>query len=247
MNNDTLDLFNGHRSERAFSDQPISDAVVDRVLKAGWLGPTSVNSQQVSVVVVRDPVRRARLAEIAGGQPWVAQAPVFLVVLVDFHKPWLALQRRGIEEQVHTSVEGLVAGVLDAGIALGRIMAAAQSCGLGIVPIGAIRLDPLAVVKLLGLPQLTFPVNGLCLGHVAEPSAQKPRLAFSTFRHDEHYRTEGLPAAIDAYDQELLAHWKHIGRSDGETWTDSVTGYYRQVYFPGMKAALEAQGFRPDR
>lgn len=247
MPNDMLEILERHKSERAFTAKPVADAVVDRIVKAAWLGPTSINSQQVSVVVVRDAARRARMAEIVGGQPWVAEAPVFLVLVVDFHKPWLALQRRGIEEQVHASVEGLVTGVLDAGIALGRLMAAAQGCGLGIVPIGAIRRDPLAVVELLGLPKLTFPVNGLCIGHVARPAAQKPRLAFSTFRHAERYQTEGLPAAIDAYDQELLAHWKRLGRADGQSWTDSVAEHYRQVYFPGMKAALEAQGFHADR
>lgn len=196
---------------------------------------------------MREPQRRARLAEIVGGQPWIAEAPVFLAVIVDFHKSWLALQRRGIEQQVHTSVEGVVAGAIDAGIALGRLMAAAQSCGLGVVPIGAIRRDPVAVAKLLGLPPLTFPINGLCLGHIAQPAAKKPRLAFSTFRHDEHYQDKGLAEAIDAYDAQLLAHWKTIGRTDGETWSDSVAGHYGTIYFPGMKAALEAQGFHPDR
>ena len=247
MDNAVLNVLDGHKSERAFSAQPVDNAVIDSVLEAAWRGPTSVNGQQISVVVVRDAARRARLAEIAGGQPWVAQAPVFLVVIVDFHKPWLALHRRGIEQQAHASVEGLVAGVLDAGIALGRLMVAAQSCGLGIVPIGGIRRDPLAVVELLGLPKLTFPVNGLCLGHVTQPSTLKPRLPFSTFRHDERYHEGGLPEAIDAYDRQLLAHWQTNGRADGQSWTDSIADFYSKVYFPAMKAAVEAQGFRLDR
>jgi len=247
MNDAVLKVLDGHKSERAFADQPIDDGILDRVLKAAWLGPASVNGQQTSVIVVRDAARRARLAAIAGGQPWVAQAPVFLVIVVDFHKPWLALQRRGIEQQAHASVEGLVAGVLDAGIALGRLMVAAQSCGLGIVPIGGIRRDPLAVVDLLGLPKRTFPVNGLCLGHVALPSVQKPRLPFTTFRHNERYHEEGMAEAFDTYDKQLLAHWKEIGRDDGQTWTDSIAGFYSKVYFPTMKTAVEAQGFRFDR
>lgn len=247
MSTDLLDILDAHKCERAFTDQPVADPILDRVIQAAWHGPTSVNGQQTSVVVVRDPAHRARLSAIAGGQPWVALAPVFLVVVVDFHKPWLALHRRGIEQQAHASVEGLIAGTLDAGIVLGRLMVAAQSCGLGIVPIGGIRRDPLAVVELLGLPKRTFPVNGVCLGHVDQPAARKPRLPLATFRHDERYREEGLPEAFDAYDRELLAHWKTTGRGDGQTWTDSIAGFYSKVYFPGMKAAVEAQGFRLDR
>jgi len=247
MSTDLLDILDAHKSERAFTDQPVADPILDRVIQAAWHGPTSVNGQQTSIVVVRDPARRAQLAQIAGGQPWVAHAPVFLVVVVDFHKPWLALHRRGIEQQAHASVEGLVAGVLDAGIVLGRLMVAAQSSGLGIVPVGGIRRDPLAVVQLLGLPKLTFPVNGLCIGHVAQPAAQKPRLPITTFRHDEHYRTEGMTEAFDAYDRELLTHWQATGRGNGEAWTDSIAGFYSKVYFPAMKAAVESQGFRLDR
>ena len=247
MTNAMLHVLDNHMCERSFTGQPVADDVLDSVIRAAWRGPSSVNGQQTSVIVVRDPARRARLAAIAGGQPWVAQAPVFIVVVVDFHKPWLALRRRGIEQQAHASVEGLVAGALDAGIVLGRLMVAAQSCGLGIVPIGGIRRDPLAVVDLLGLPKLTFPVNGVCLGHVAQPATKKPRLPLATFRHDEHYHEEGLSEAFDAYDGELLAHWKTAGRADGEAWTNSIADFYGKVYFPAVKAAVEAQGFRLDR
>jgi FMN reductase [NAD(P)H] len=76
---------------------------------------------------------------------------------------------------------------------------------------------------------------------------QKPRLPLATFRHDERYREEGMPEAFDAYDRELLAHWKATGRADGQAWTDSIAGFYSKVYFPAMKAAVEAQGFRLDR
>jgi FMN reductase [NAD(P)H] len=42
------------------------------------------------------------------------------------------------------------------GIALGSV-AAARSEGLGIVPIGGIRLHPQALIDLLGLPDHTLP------------------------------------------------------------------------------------------
>ena len=60
--------------------------LLNAVLDATWRGPTSINGQQVSLVVVQDPTRRAEIARIAGCQPWIAQAPVFVTVVVDFHK-----------------------------------------------------------------------------------------------------------------------------------------------------------------
>jgi FMN reductase [NAD(P)H] len=159
--NETLRVMQSHHSSRSYKPDPVSDQMLDQIVEAAYRGPTSVNSQQVSLVVVRDPAKRARIAEIAGGQPWIAQAPVFIVLVVDFHKTGLGVAKAGQTQVAHESVEGLLAGTLDAGIALGNLMTAARSLGLGIVPIGGIRRDPQAMIDLLTLPPLTFPVDGL--------------------------------------------------------------------------------------
>jgi FMN reductase [NAD(P)H] len=245
--NQTLETMLQHKSDRSYTSQPVGEAQLDLIVRAAYQGPTSINSQQVSLVVVRDPARRARLAEIAGGQPWVAQAPVFICVVVDLHKTAQGLKSRGVEQQTHLSVEGLVAGVLDAGIALGNLMTAAHSLGLGVVPIGGIRRDPLAVAELLKLPKLCFPVNGVCIGHVDKPALAKPRLAISTFRHDEAYSSAGLDAAIAAYDAELMAFWQAQGRANGQPWSESVAGAYKQVYYTKVKEAVIRQGFTLER
>ncbi|VDY65344.1 FMN reductase [NAD(P)H] [Shimwellia blattae] len=75
---DTLDVLRSHRSDRSYLSTPVPDDVLQNIVEAAWRAPTSVNSQQVSLVVVRDPQRRAQLAELAGGQPWIAQARYLL-------------------------------------------------------------------------------------------------------------------------------------------------------------------------
>jgi FMN reductase [NAD(P)H] len=245
--NETLRLMQSHRSNRSYKPDPVSDQMLDQIVEAAYRGPTSVNSQQVSVVVVRDREKRARIAEIAGGQPWIAQAPVFITVVVDFHKTRLGVEKAGERQVAHESLEGIVAGTLDAGIALGNLMTAARSLGLGIVPIGGIRRDPQAMIELLELPPLTFPVVGLCVGHIAEEAPQKPRMGMRSFRHDERYRQEALPLLIAAYDETLVQHWKKIGRSDGEPWSARVAEYYQKVYFPRVKPVAAAQGFVCDK
>ena len=134
-------------------------------------------------------------------------------------------------------------GAVDAGIILGNLITAAESFGLGIVPIGGIRNDPEAMIELLKLPPLTFPVAGLCLGYERGESHVKPRLPMSSFRHDEVYKTNGLQKAIEEYDQTLMAHWRKIGRENGEPWSDTVAGFYQRIYFPKVKPVLAQQGF----
>jgi len=198
------DTLSQHASTRAYSDDTIPAAVLDRIIEAGWRGPTSINGQQVSLVVIQDPARRAEIAKIAGGQPWIAQASVFITVVMDFSKTALGVEAAGKQQVIHDSVEGAMVGAVDAGITLGRLMAAAQAEGLGVVPIGGIRRDPQAMIKLLDLPPLTFPLVGMALGHPTTTAPRKPRLPLSTFRHDERYQAEGIAEAIAGYDRELL-------------------------------------------
>ncbi len=242
-----IDIFTSHKSDRSFTDHPVADAVLDRIISAAYYAPTSVNSQQVSLVVTRDAAKRAQIAAIAGGQPWIAQAPVFITFVLDMHKSNLAHQAIGREQIAQQSIESVVSGATDVGIALGSVMAAARAEGLGIVPIGGIRRDAEAMIELLELPEYTFPVAGVVIGHVDQPAHQKPRLPLATFRHEERYQQAGMAQHIAAYNAQLTEHWKSTGRNDGEDWSHSVSGYYQHIYFPHVLSALKKQGFGNDK
>jgi len=245
--NTIIDLFNDHKSERSFTDQAVDDATLERIISTAYRAPTSVHSQQVSVIVTRDSQKRAQISKIAGGQPWIAKAPVFITFVLDMYKTQVGMKLAGNEQVAHQSIESLVAGATDVGIALGSVMAAARSEGLGIVPIGGIRLHPQALIDLLELPEQTFPVAGVVIGHVDVPSHHKPRLPLETFRHEEAYVTQGLEAKIERYNQQMTDHWRAINRPDGETWSESVSGYYKHVYFPDVLPAIVKQGFGLDK
>jgi len=199
--------------------------------------PTSTNSHEISLVVVRNAESRARIAEIAGGQPWIAQAPVFIAVVADFYKTGL-----GVKKVFQRSLEGILAAVSDAGIAMATLMTEARSFGLGVVPIGGIRRDPQAMIDLLQLPPNTFPVDGVVLGYIAEESSQKPRMAIESFRHEETYHPELLEPAIDAYDRTLQEYWQKIGRADGLSWSANMAQHY-SAFSRLIKAVAQKQGF----
>ena len=60
-----------------------------------------------------------------------------------------------------------------------RAALAAESLGLGICYIGSIRNNTQAVIELLGLPRLVFPVTGMTLGWPAAEPLIRPRLPLS--------------------------------------------------------------------
>lgn len=245
--NETIRILHAHRSYRSYTDETVSDEMLDQIIEAGYRSPTSINGQQVSLIVVRDAERRKRIAEISGGQAWIAKAPVFIALVMDFYKTGLGVKKAGQDQVIHESVEGMMVGSVDSGIALGNMMTAARALGLGIVPIGGIRRDPQAMIDLLELPSQTFPVVGMCIGHVEKEPPQKPRLPLASFRHEEHYRAAALPQMIATYDVQLHEYWLKIGRPEGLKWSDNMGEKYSSVYFPNVKPVAAKQGFLNDK
>ena len=240
--NETVRLLQAHRSSRNYKSDPIPAEVVDAIIESAHRAPTSINSQQISLVVVRNAASRARIAEIAGGQPWIAQAPVFIAVVADFYKTGLGVEKAGSQQVMQRSLEAIFSAVSDAGIAMAALMTAARAFGLGIVPIGGIRRDPQGMIDLLGLPPNTFPVAGVVLGYVAEEAPQKPRLPIESFRHEEKYHAELLMPAIEAYDRTLQEYWLKIGRIDGLSWSANMAQHY-SAFSRRIRTIAQKQGF----
>ena len=245
--NETLGIQQAHRSIRSYQPDPVSDAMLNEIIAAAHRAPASMNAQEISLIVVHDAEKRARIAELSGGQAWIAQAPVFIVVAIDFHKTDLGARKAGQAQIIHESMEGFGVAATDAGIVLGTLITAAESLGLGIVPIGSIRRNPQGMIDLLGLPPLTFPLVGVCIGHIRDDVPPKPRLDIKTFRHDERYDASGYQNAIDAYDVELMDYWQKIGNKNGIPWSDNLGNFYKQVYFPQVKPVAAMQGLLNDK
>ena len=241
--NDTIRLLQAHHSDRSYKADPLPDEMLDDIIEAAHCAPTSINTQQVSVIVVKDAARRQRISGIAGGQPWIAKAPVFLLLVADLYKTRIGAEKAGIKQEIQHSLEGVIASVTDVGIALGTLMVAARSYGLGIVPIGAVRREPQAIIDLLSLPEGTLPIAGVCMGYVDRPATRKPRLPIKSFRHEEYYHAEDLRPAIDAYDLALMEYWNTIARTDGASWSENTAVAYSKVYFPDVKPVAARQGF----
>ena len=63
-----------HRSVRSYTDRPIEEALMQRILEAGIRASNTGNMQIYSVVVTTDPDLKAQLSPCHFGQPMVTQA-----------------------------------------------------------------------------------------------------------------------------------------------------------------------------
>jgi len=241
--NKTIETIKNHRSIRDYKSDKIDLSMINEIIVAAQSMPTSINGQQTSIIVVQDVKTKATIAEIAGGQPWIDKAPVFLLFITDFYKTNLAAKKNGLTQEIHESIEGTVVGTFDSGLSMGAAIIAAESLGLGIVPIGGIRRNPQAMIDLLNLPVMTFPVAGLAIGYPNSESRKKPRLPLGTFRHNEKYHIENLEKEIDDYDLQMVDYLKDINRSQEVNWSANVSNIYQQVYFPKVHPVMNKQGF----
>ncbi|GAA1517767.1 NADPH-dependent oxidoreductase [Nocardioides humi] len=211
--NDVLATQLAHRSVRRFTDRDVTEAELTALVAAAQSAPTSSNLQAWSVVAVRDPARRARLAALAGGQGFIEQAPLFLVWVADLGRARRLGARSGVDLAATEYVETTLIGFIDAALAAQNAVVAAESLGLGTVFVGAIRNRPLDVAAELGLPDHTVAAFGLAVGapDPAENAGIKPRLPQSAVVHREQYDAPAADAAIPAYDERLAAYNERHG------------------------------------
>lgn len=245
--NKTINIIKDHRSIRDFENKTIEDTILEEIIVAAQSMPNSINGQQTSIIIIKNDDKRNKIAEFAGGQPWIKQAPVFLLFIADFYKTNVAAKKNGLEQVIQESVEGTLVGSVDVGLNMGAAIIAAESLGLGVVPIGGIRNAPQEMIELFDLPEQTFPIAGLSIGYPKSKSKKKPRLPLETFSHNETYKPNKIIETIDAYDSLMKDYYKSIEREDSGNWSKRTSSIYKSVYFPKVHPVMKKQGFKNNK
>ena len=244
---DVFDTIKKHRSIRKYKDRDVKQEDLDKILEAAQLAPSSINGQQWSIIVVKNDETKKQFAELTGGQEWVAKAPVFLVFVADYYRAGIALKKEGKEFKNIESIEATMVSAVDVGLAFSNAMNVAEQLGYGIVPIGAVRRDPKKVIELLDLPELVYPVVGMCIGVPDENPMSKPRFPKEAMIHQEKYNRD-IDDVVDEYDDIMRKYMDK--RTDGEDirgWSEGIVGTYSVVYFPEVYGTLKKQGFKNDK
>lgn len=152
-------------STKKYTDQPMSDALLDAILEAGLYAPTGKNNQKAIMVAVRDKDTRDQLsrmnAEILGAQldPFYG-APCVIVVLSDpAYNTWIE----------------------DGSLVMGNLMNAATALGLGSCWIHRAREmfdspEGKELLKKWGLPETLRGIGNCILGYPAGEPVKKPRV-----------------------------------------------------------------------
>lgn len=186
--NPTVETMLAHRSVRAFlPSKPLPKGTLELLVAAGQSAATSSNLQTWSVVSISDQGVKSQVAQLAGGQAFIRDAPLLLVFCADLQRLTAASALRGAAGEALAYTEMFLMASVDAALAAQNASVAAEALGLGACYVGAVRNRPREVAGLLGLPRRVVALFGLAVGwpDPARPALVKPRLAAGEVLHRE--------------------------------------------------------------
>ncbi|MGH1460806.1 MAG: oxygen-insensitive NADPH nitroreductase [Neptuniibacter sp.] len=241
--NKIIELLKSHRSIRKFTDTPVSQEQVNSYVLSGQAAATSSFIQACTVIQVNDQNKRALLSEWAGNQLYVKQAPVFLVFCADMNRHKISCDMHDAEI-LSGFTEQFITATVDCALFAQNVAIAAESEGLGVVYIGGIRNKIDRVSEALELPDLSYPVFGMCIGYPDQNPEVKPRLPLDVVLKQDSYSSNSDAELITAYDNEVKAYYQsRTGGQKDMTWSEQISGMLQKEARPHMLSFLQSKGF----
>jgi len=241
--NQVIDLLQAHRSIRKFTETPVTQELLNTCIAAGQSAATSSFIQACTVIQVNDSNNRNALSEWAGNQQYVKAAPVFLVFCADMNRHKLSCEMHQAK-MLSGFTEQFITATVDCALFAQNVAIAAESEGLGVVYIGGIRNKIDLVSQALELPDLTYPVFGMCIGYPDQDPEVKPRLPLEVVLKQDKYSDKSDADIIAEYDKTIKAYYQsRTGGQKDMTWSEQISGMLQKEARPHMLSFLKSRGF----
>lgn len=252
--NESIAQLVSHRSVRSFLPEPVTDKEVSTIVAAAQSASSSSNQHYWSVIAVRDPQTKSKLAEFTQGPSlkdkgynFVSDAPLVLLWVADMSRNLNLLGQDQKEGKIVDYLDALVMTSVDTALAAQNGMVAAEAIGLGGVFLGSLRNCSREIAELMKLPQHTYMVFGMAVGkpNPESRSSIRPRPAQEVVLHQERYSAPVSEDWIDNYEQAFHEFRTGAGLRE-KSWRESVQIATTASYLDGrenLREAIENQGY----
>lgn len=234
---------------RSFQDKPIPQDVLDLLLDAAMQAASGGNLQPWSVIVERDPQRNRALCDINGGQPFIAQAPVNLIFLWDWHRYDIYTRQKRAPFTCYKSYMHYLIAIEDIMCAAQSVETAAHLMGLGSCYVGSPNHEGLAMRDMYDLPDKTYPVLILSLGYPKNELHTMPKLDRSVMVFESRYPALTDEQIFAAYEQKYAGRTLPLPKNEAAR-AEMLASFRRALettYSPGevdeIVACAEQDGF----
>lgn len=246
--NETIRKQLSHRSIRAFSEETVSEEVIDTLLAVANRTATSKLMQRFSIVRVTDAETRRRISTICE-QAYIGQLPEIFIFVADCYRNFRIASAQGFDGESLRDMDAFFQAFTDACIAAQNVATAIESLGMGAILFGSLLNDSQALIDTLGLPELTFPVLGLGFGHPAQDPQPKPRLDVSFKAFENRYTVfDDYLGLVADYDREMQTYRDaRDNAKHSDSFSEMVVKKSRSVHEKRalMLHVVRKQGFDP--
>jgi len=205
---DFMNFLGSHRSIRAYKSDPIPEDLLNEILETSIKGSSSSgNLTTYSMVLTRDPERRAKLYEFHFEQDMILQAPLVITFCADTWRTRRWLKLRDARDNFD-NFEGFLVAAFDAIILSQSVALAFEAHGYGICYMGTTLWSAAKIAEFLQLPETVFPVTSMVVGVPDEEPVKRDRLRLSAYVHDEVYQDPTDEELLDIYRDREVKGWE---------------------------------------
>lgn len=222
-----FEIINNRKTIREFTEEKIDKETLDEIFTALMHSATSNGLQQASIIRVTDQDKKEALAEICK-QEYVSRMPELLIFIVDNYRNYRLMKDNNVDFDAESNVDIFFQGFTDAVILAQSAISLIESSSLGAVYLGSILNNPREVIKVLDLPELTFPVVGLGFGHPNQEPQIKPKIPMELRVFENSYKVfDDYSKTFRAYDEEMQTYYD---LRDANRRVDSFTNQVIKKY-----------------
>jgi nitroreductase len=159
---ETIEAIKTRRSVRGFTNEIISDELIEQVLDAGRWAPSGLNNQAWRFIMVQDPDTKTALSALTEYGPTIKNAQVLIAVFLD-------------KDHMYNYTKD----VQSIGACIQNMLLAIHSLGLGAVWLGEILKNKEMVNKVLSAPESYELMAVVAIGHPTRKERSSDRKALS--------------------------------------------------------------------
>ena len=155
---DIFELISTRRSIRKFTEEPVPDDVIDKIIEAGTWAPSGLNNQPWKFAVIKDSELKSKISELTHYAKIVLGANVLIAVFLDHSSSY---DRTKDAQAVGACIENMLLYI--------------HSIGLGAVWLGEILKNKDKVLQLTGGPEDLELMAVIAIGYPAEKKGKGSR------------------------------------------------------------------------
>lgn len=155
---DILEIIKTRRSIRKFTDEPVPDEIIDKIIEAGTWAPSGMNNQPWKFAIIKDDELKAQISALTHYSKIVLRAHMLIAVFLDDS---LSYDRTKDCQAIGACIQNM--------------LLALHASGLGGVWLGEILKNKERLLKLVGGPHGLDLMAVIALGYPAEKGGKGSR------------------------------------------------------------------------